>query len=216
MTDDPRVDQLLEELLESGGSPEDACRSCPELLPQVRSGLKRLRQLEDEVSALFPPSDPPGGAAPAALPTAELPLIRGYDVQGVLGRGGMGIVYKAWHLRLNRPVALKMLLAGPYAAAEQLERFLREAEAEAGLRHPNIVQVYDIGDMDGRPYLAMELVEGGSLAQKLAGAPLPRARRRRAGGRWWPRRSRWRTKAASSTAISSRPTSCSPRTARPR
>src|SRR5438876_1077697 len=121
MIDDPRVDRLLEELLESGSTPEEACRSCPELVPQVRSGLQRLRQLEDEVSALFPPSAPPDGAA--AQPTAELPLIRGYEVQGVLGRGGMGVVYKAWHLGLSRPVALKMLLAGPYAGPEQLERF---------------------------------------------------------------------------------------------
>ena len=117
MTDDPRVDQLLEELLESGGSPEDACRACPELLPQVRSRLQRLRLLEDEVSALFPPSDPPTPAAPAAQPIADLPVIRGYEVQGVLGHGGMGIVYEARHLRLNRSVAVKMLLAGPYAAA---------------------------------------------------------------------------------------------------
>ena len=143
MTDDPRVDQLLEELLETGGSPEEACRSCPELLPQVRSGLQRLRMLDHEVDALFPPSDPPGGVGPAALPTAELPSIPGYEVQGVLGRGGVGVVYRAWHRRLNRPVALKMLLAGPYARPEELERFLREAEAVAGLRHPNVVQLYD-------------------------------------------------------------------------
>jgi len=173
MTDDPRVDQLLEELLESGGSPEEACRSCPELLPQVRSGLQRLRLLEDQVSALFPPSDLPGGATPATPPTAELPVIRGYEVQGVLGRGGVGVVYQAWHVRLNRPVALKMLLAGPYAQPMELERFLREAEAVAGLRHPNIVQVYDVGDVDGRPYFTMELVEGGSLAQQIQGVPQP-------------------------------------------
>ena len=107
------------------------------------------------------------------LPATDLPRIRGYEVQGELGRGGMGVVYKAWHRRLNRAVALKMLLAGAYAGPQELERFLREAEAVAGLRHANIVQVHDVGDLDGRPYFTMEFVEGGSLAQKLAGTPQP-------------------------------------------
>jgi eukaryotic-like serine/threonine-protein kinase len=173
MADDPRVEQLLEELLESGGTPEEVCRSCPELLPQVRTGLQRLRLLEDEVSALFPPFDPTGSAPPAAPPTAELPRVPGYEVQGELGRGGMGVVYKAWHQRLNRPVALKMLLAGPFALREEQDRFRREAEAVAALRHPNVVQVYDSGEFDDRPYFTMELVEGETLAGKLAGTPLP-------------------------------------------
>jgi serine/threonine-protein kinase len=85
----------------------------------------------------------------------------------------MGIVYKARHLRLQRPVALKMLLAGAYAQPHELERFLREAETVASLRHANIVQVHEAGDVDGRPYFTMEFVEGGSLAQKLAGTPQP-------------------------------------------
>src|SRR5438132_458538 len=69
----------------------------------------------------------------------------------LLGSGGMGVVYKAWHLRLNRPVAVKMLLAGAYAQPQELKRFLREAETVAGLRHPNIVQIYEAGDVeDGR------------------------------------------------------------------
>jgi tetratricopeptide (TPR) repeat protein len=85
----------------------------------------------------------------------------------------MGVVYKARHPRLNRAVALKMLLAGPYAGPGDLERFLREAETVAGLRHANIVQVHEAGDVDGRPYFTMEFVEGGSLEQKLAGTPLP-------------------------------------------
>ena len=173
MTDDPRVERLLEELLESGGSPEEACRSCPELLPQVRADLERLRRLEHEVDAIFPSSERPEGAGPVALATAELPRIRGYEVQAVLGRGGMGVVYRARHLRLDRPVALKMLLAGPYAGQEERERFQREAEAVAGLRHANIVQLYDAGDLDGRPYFTMEFVDGGSLAQKIAGMPQP-------------------------------------------
>ena len=173
MTDDPRVERLLEELLESGGSPEEACRSCPELLPQVRADLQRLRRLEHEIDAIFPSTVPPEGPGAVALATAELPRIRGYEVQAVLGRGGMGVVYRARHLRLDRPVALKMLLAGTYAGQEERERFQREAEAVAGLRHANIVQLYDAGDLDGRPYFTMEFVEGGSLAQKIAGMPQP-------------------------------------------
>src|SRR5262249_5609886 len=91
---------------------------------------------------------PPSGTA--------LPRIPGYEVGAVLGRGGMGVVYQARHLRLNRPVALKMLLAGAYAGPHELARFQREAEAVAGLRHENIVRVYDVGDYDGRRYFTME------------------------------------------------------------
>ena len=85
----------------------------------------------------------------------------------------MGIVYRALDTRLHRPVAVKMLLAGAYAHPGERERFLREAAAAAGLRHPNIVQVYDVGQHDGRPFFTMEFLEGGSLAQQLSGAPLP-------------------------------------------
>jgi serine/threonine-protein kinase len=83
----------------------------------------------------------------------------------------MGVVYQARHLRLNRLVALKMLLGGDDASPHQRARFKREAEAVAGLRHENIVRVYDVGDHDGRPYFTMEFLEGGSLAQQLAGTP---------------------------------------------
>jgi hypothetical protein len=85
----------------------------------------------------------------------------------------MGIVFRARHLRLNRVVALKMVLAGAYAGLRERERFQREAEAVAGLQHPNVVQIHDVGDSDGRPYYTMEFVEGGSLSQKLTGTPLP-------------------------------------------
>jgi serine/threonine-protein kinase len=173
MPDDPRVDQLLKYLLDSGGTPEEACSTCPELLPQVRAGWQRLRTLETEVNALFHEFPFSTGSTSSPLLTAELPRIRGYEVREVLGRGGMGIVYKAWHLRLQRPVAVKMLLVGAYAQPHELERFLREAETAAGLRHANIVQVHEAGDVDGRPYYTMEFVEGGSLAQKLAGTPQP-------------------------------------------
>src|SRR6516165_7766961 len=91
----------------------------------------------------------------------------------MLGRGGMGIVYKARHLRLKRSVALKMLITGAYAGPRERARFQREAESVAGLRHANIVQVYDVGEHEGWPYFTMELLEGGSLAQALACTPQP-------------------------------------------
>ena len=90
MTDDPRVERLLEELLESGGTPEEVCRSCPELLPQVRAGLQRLRRLEHEIDAIFPSSEPPGGSGPAALAdrgVAEDPRLRGASGAGARRHG---------------------------------------------------------------------------------------------------------------------------------
>src|SRR5262249_36600268 len=120
-----------------------------------------------------PETPPRADAVVAVARPAGLPQVPGYEVQGELGRGGMGVVYRAWHLRLGRAVALKMLLAGPCARPEELERFRREAQAVAALRHANIVQVYDVGDVEGRPFFTMEFVEGGNLAQQIQGVPQP-------------------------------------------
>src|SRR5262245_16166361 len=168
MPDDPRVQQLLDELHAGDATPEQVCASCPELLPTVRDRWRQLRRLRADLDALFPPPGEPAAESPEG---AALPRVPGYEVEAVLGRGGMGVVFRARHLRLGRAVALKMALAGAYAEPRERARFRREAEAVAGLRHPNVVQVYDVGDADGRPYFTMELVEGGSLAQKLAGSP---------------------------------------------
>ncbi len=171
MAGDPRVRQLLDEILDSQRTPEEVCQACPELLPQVREGLRGLRAVEVKIDALFPtPGSTPSLSEP---PEGEPPQFPGYEVQEMLGRGGMGVVYKAWDRRLNRSIALKILLAGAYARPGERERFLREAEAMARLRHPNIVQVYDVGDQAGRPYFTMEYIEGGNLAQKLSGTPCP-------------------------------------------
>ena len=108
-----------------------------------------------------------------AAPAPAGPEVPGFEVLAELGRGGMGVVYRARHVALGRVVALKMVLAGEYAGRRELERFRLEARAVAQLSHPNIVQVYEVGEAGGRPYFAMEFVAGGSLAERLAGTPQP-------------------------------------------
>jgi len=96
-----------------------------------------------------------------------------YDILGELGKGGMGVVYRAVQRKLKRPVALKMILAGEHADPGQIERFRAEAEAIARLRHPNIVQIYEVGEEGGRPYFSLEFVDGGSLDRYVRGNPQP-------------------------------------------
>jgi WD40 repeat protein/Flp pilus assembly protein TadD len=129
------------------------------------------------------------GTHPAAAPTLlrgpedslpphrstplEVRSIPGHEIIEEIGRGGMGVVYKARQIGLNRIVALKMVLAGVRADSQVLARFKAEAAAVARLQHPNIVQVYEIGEHDGCPYFSLEYVDGGTLAQKLDSTPQP-------------------------------------------
>src|SRR5262249_46789267 len=103
----------------------------------------------------------------------EFPRIEGYEILGELGRGAMGVVYKAKQVGLQRIVALKMILSGGKASEREVKRFLTEAEAVARLKHPNIVQIYEIGEHEGQPWFSLEFVEGGSLADRLVEGPLP-------------------------------------------
>ena len=177
MAVDLRVQELLDELCDSGCTPDQVCAACPELLPEVRRRWLQMCAVKADLDALFPtPGSDAGPDADTSVPCHtgdELPQIPGYEVEALLGRGGMGLVYKARHLRLNRLVALKMLVTGAYAGPHERARFQREAEAAASLHHANIVQVHDVGDHQGWPYFTMELLEGGSLAQALAGTPQP-------------------------------------------
>jgi hypothetical protein len=129
----------------------------------------------DAAGATLPPAD---ANAPTLAPfpagtnsPVKLPAIPGYEVLEEIGRGGMGVVYKARQIRLNRLVAVKMILAGGHAGPKELSRFQAEAEAVARVQHPNIVQIYDVAESEGRPFLTLEYVEGNTLAQNLDGRP---------------------------------------------
>ena len=112
-----------------------------------------------------------GTDSPASAPAEVFPSIPDVEILSELGRGGMGVVYKARQIRLNRLCALKIILPPEQNDAVFHARFLAEAETIAKLRHPNVVQIYGLGDHDGRPYFEMEYIEGGSLAGRLTGTP---------------------------------------------
>src|SRR5437016_4369635 len=120
------------------------------------SKLSRTQDLPADSDATMPPPSAPQS-------DAEVPArfaIPGYEVIEELGRGGMGVVYKAQQVRLHRIVALKMILAGAHAGEQDLARFRSEAEAVAQLQHPNIVQIHEIGEHEGRPFFSLEFVDG--------------------------------------------------------
>jgi serine/threonine protein kinase/mono/diheme cytochrome c family protein len=182
MPSDPDLSELLlhwDEARQQGRpiSPEELCAPHPELLPELKRRIVAVEAMERRLGMgdATVDSGPSGLAGQAAENNGarppENPRIPGYEVLGLLGQGGMGVVYKARQVQLKRLVALKMIRAETHT--RHLARFRVEAEAVARLQHPNIVQIYDIGESEGRPYFSMEFIEGGSLAQQIAGRPLP-------------------------------------------
>jgi hypothetical protein len=158
-----------EELRQQGKAvtAEELCPDDARLQALLRERLARRQRLH---AAL----DLPGATRhePVVRPAA-LPVIDGYEIGELLGRGGMGLVFKARQKALKRDVALKIVVSGAHAGAEERARFRTEAEAVARLGHPGIVQIYEVGEQAGCPYLALEFVSGGSLAQQLDGTPMP-------------------------------------------
>jgi formylglycine-generating enzyme required for sulfatase activity/predicted Ser/Thr protein kinase len=170
MPDEPRVQELLDELLDREATPEEVCDACPELLPAVRARWRQICLARTELDARLPIW--PHGSLPT-MPPGELPLpqVPGYEVEAVLGRGGMGVVYKARQVGLDRLVALKMIRYAEDAGPEEQARFRAEARAIARLLHPGIVQIHEVGECQGRPYFALEYCSGGSLDKQLDGTP---------------------------------------------
>jgi serine/threonine protein kinase/WD40 repeat protein len=198
---DPRLEDLLDQYqdqLDEGRTPSGAelCRDCPDLRAEFERQVARLhrvgRLLGDPALAGAPPGAyTPGSPAeePALLslsddktwvsqpggyaPPVEIPAPPGYEVLAPLGEGGMGVVYKARQVGLNRLCALKMILGGTRARGVDLARFRDEAQAIAALRHAHIVQVYEIGEFRDQPFFSLEFCAGGTLAKALDGEPQP-------------------------------------------
>ena len=159
----PDLGQLLE-FVEGHLSSEDAT-----LVEEHLVGCDHCLQVLEECPADTLIRKLRGVGRPTGRP---LRLHRGYEILEELGRGGMGVVYRARQAGLDRTVALKMLHAGADAGPSTLARFHRESQASARLQHPHIVQVFEVGEQDGQPYLALELIEGTTLAVRLRGGPL--------------------------------------------
>ena len=177
MTQDPRLGDLLldwEEAVQQGRpvSAEELCRDCPELLDDLRRQIQALETIAPgpgfacpfqgprRRDRQLPSANPRASDQATRAETSPNPLLPGFEILGTLGRGGMGVVYKARQSGLERLVALKMVLAGQHASPQERARFDSEARLIARLNHPHIVQIYALGEYERTPYFVMEYMDG--------------------------------------------------------
>jgi WD40 repeat protein len=174
------AEYLLREQLGESPSLSEYGRRFPQYAGELKLQVELHRAMAEEGAGDWPETLTDRSANRGTSVEAETepgsndyPDIPGYEVLGVLGSGGMGMVYCAWQQKLNRTVALKILHARAQATSEMLRRFRVEAEAVARLQHPNIVQIHEVGQHAGYPFLVLERVDGPSLARALGGNPQP-------------------------------------------
>ncbi len=180
---DELIASLLEQLLKQArtGQVVDIPSACLKY-PEWESEIRELWATMMVAEGLASPWEHPGGLRSTSVPSEGVSSVSAltqprtvgdFELLAELGRGGMGVVYRAHQVSLNRTVAVKMILRGELATPADLARFRAEAEAVARLEHPHIVRVYDVGELEGQPYFSMQYVEGVTLSQRLVDGPLP-------------------------------------------